>query len=181
MPDGSTKTFFTDSSAFSEWSESFDISNVEEGPIDFTVSAQEFFGDSCSFEKRFIYDTIKPVISFVFPKYNNKVSETVPLQVSVEDAGSFKSGFEPIAFLLKKEVLGHHLEQLMKETMVFIQLTGILFLPKNGSRKLKAIVTDLAGNTAEATQTITVINAFEGAVDVNAAIEQTIAAKEYCS
>ena len=96
------KTFFTDSSAFSEWSESFDLSNVEEGYIDFTISAQEFFGDFCGFEKRFIYDITKPTISFVFPKYNDKVSETVPLQVSVEDVGSFKSGFEPIAFFVKE-------------------------------------------------------------------------------
>ncbi len=178
LPDGSTKTFFEDSSAFSEWSESFDLSNIEEGYIDFTITAQEFFGDACGFEKRFIYDTTKPTISFVFPKYNDNLSETVPLQVRVEDAGSFKSGLEPITFFVKEGSAWTSLGTDDEGENNIYSIDWDSFSAENGSTKLKAVATDLAGNISEATQTITIINAFEGAVDINTAIEQTITAKE---
>jgi len=178
LPDGSTKTFFTDSTPFSEWSDSFDLSTVEEGYIDFTITAKEFFGDSCDFERRFIYDITKPAISFVFPKYNDKVSETVPLQVKVEDVGEFKSGFEPITFFVKEGSSWTSLGTADEGENSVYSINWDSFSTENGSTKLKAVVTDLAGNIVEITQTITVINAFEGAVDINSAIEQTTAAKE---
>ncbi len=178
LPDGSTKTFFTDSDAFSEWSDSFDLSTVEEGYIDFTIVAKEFFGDACDFERRFIYDITNPSINFVSPKYNDRVSETVSLQVKVEDLGEFKSGFEPIEFFVQEGsswiLIGTSDEG---ENGVY-SIDWDSFSAENGSTKLKAVVTDLAGNTVEEKQTITVINAFEGAVDINSAIEQTITAKE---
>jgi len=78
-----------------------DVSSTEEGYIDFGLEASEFFGDECDMEKRYIYDVTNPEINFSFPKYNDKLSGTVPLQASVEDKGSFKSGIKSVTFYLR--------------------------------------------------------------------------------
>ena len=178
LPNGSTKTFFEDSPSFSEWSGSFDLSDVEGGYIDFTIAAKEFFGDNCGFEKRFVFDLISPSIHFISPKYNDRVSETVPLQVEAEDQGSFKSGLEPITFFIKEGSAWSKLGTGEPGENSIYSFDWDSFSVENGTHKLKVVAIDLAGNRTEATQSITVLNAFESVVDINTAIEQTTAARE---
>ncbi len=176
LPDGSTKTFFESASAFTEWNDSIDLSSIEEGYIDFTLAAEEFFGDNCGFEKRFIYDITNPSIHFVFPKYNDRVSETVPFQVEAEDQGSFKSGLEPVTFFIQEGSSWTELGTVDSGENNIYAFNWDSFSAENGSNKIKAVAIDLAGNQVEATQSITVLNAFESVVDTNAAIEQAIIA-----
>lgn len=178
LPDGSEKVFFADADSFGGWNGSLDLSGVKEGYIDFSLAAKEFFGDDCGFEERFIYDVTPPKVKIVSPKYNDRVSEVVPLKVEVEDTGSFKSGLEPPAFFLKAgggwEKLG---DGSAGEGGVY-SFDWDSFSATNGQHELKVVLTDLGGNKSEVTVAVMVLNAFGGVLDMNAAIGQAMEARE---
>jgi hypothetical protein len=178
LPGGEEHTFFEEKEAFTEWSESFDLANVDFGYIDFTLSAQELFGDDCSQEKRFIYDLAKPEASFVFPKYNDKVSETVPFQVGVEDKGTFKSGIDSVKFLIRGGDSWNLIGSGQDSGDGIYTLDWDTFSVENGQQRIKLEVLDKAGNKTDTTLTVTVLNAFESSLDLNQAFEQAVKAKD---
>jgi hypothetical protein len=178
LPDASEHVFFEEAEAFLEWDEDFDLSTIEEGYIDFSLAAEEFFGDDCSQEKQFIYDVTLPEASFVFPKYNDRVSETVPLELGVDDKGSFKSGIQSVTFFEKE---GDNWKQLGsgeegEEGIYTFEWNS--FGVENGQQKIKASVVDMAGNSVEAVQTVNVLNAFDSSLDVNAALKKAFTARK---
>lgn len=178
LPGGSQHVFFEGKDPFLYWNESFSLSAIEEGYIDFDLKAEEFLGDDCSQEKRFIYDVTKPAASFVSPKYNDRVSETVPLEVLVEDKGSFKSGIRSVKFFVKEGTTWTGIGTPEEDENGLYSLQWNSFGVENGQKKLKVEVVDMAGNTTEATQTLYVLNAFESVVDLNAAIQTAFAARQ---
>jgi len=100
LPDGGIYTFFAEQVPFTDWNSEFDLNQTKEGVIQFYLSAKEFFGDNCDQNKEFIYDITSPVIQFASPKYNERVSETVALQVKAFDQGNFKSGIKSVDFFV---------------------------------------------------------------------------------
>jgi len=178
LPDGSTYSFFNDAEAFLEWEESFDLSSIDEGYIDLSLTAKEFFGDDCSQSKQFIFDITKPDLTFTSPKYNDRVSETVPLLVEVDDKGSFKSGVDPIIFSVRDGESWTEIGTVSDATDNVYLLNWDSFTVENGQQRIKAVVVDKGGNQAEATQTLNVLNAFDGAVDLNSALTQTGAGRK---
>ncbi len=178
LPDGSQHVFFEGKEPFLDWNESFSLSAVEEGYIDFGLKAEEFLGDDCGQEKRFIYDVTKTAASFVSPKYNDRVSETVPLEVLVEDKSSFKSGINSVRFFVMEGTTWTDIGTPEEDENGLYSLQWNSFGVENGQKKLKVEVVDMAGNTTEATQTLYVLNAFESVVDLNAAIQAAFAARQ---
>ena len=177
LPDGTERGFFSDSSPFFDWSGSLDLSGVEQGYIDFSLGAEEMFGDDCSQEKRFVYDIVNPTVSFISPKYNTKVSETVPFEAKVVDSGPFKGGIDSVTFFLKNGVNWQQIGSGTEEGNEMYSFDWDSFSAENGQQKIKVEVIDSAGNSAEAVQTLSVLNAFDGEVDLNAALEQTLNTK----
>lgn len=180
LPDGSEKVFFENAEPFAEWQESFGLTGLKQGYIDFNLSATDIessptdiLGQVCSQQKRFVYDLAKPEISFALPKYNDRVSEVIPLQVKVVDAGDFKSGIGSVVFFLKEGSGWKRLGEGEEKSSGVYAFQWSSFSVENGQHKLKAEATDNGGNLVEATQTINVLNAFESAVDLNKAEDQT--------
>jgi len=176
LPDGTLHTFFEAKESFLEWEETFDLSSIGQGYIDFELAAEEFLGDDCGQEKRFVYDVEGPKATFVSPKYNDRVSETVPLKVNVEDIGDFESGINSVEFFVKQDSVWNSLGAGEQDESGVYSLNWDSFAVENGSTKLKVEVVDMAGNLAEAMQTLNVLNAFESALDTNSAINSTIEA-----
>lgn len=178
LPNGSENVFFEATEGFETWSDSFDLGSVDEGYIDFSLTAKEFFGDDCSQEKRFVYDVTGPKISFVTPKYNDKVSEVVVLSVEVLDEGSFKSGIDSVGFFLNESGKWVSLGEGVKGDDSVYGFDWDTFLVENGVQKVKAVATDAGDNSVEAVQSLNVLNSFESALDVNEAIEKASEARE---
>ena len=178
LPGGREQTFFEDKEAFTEWSESLDLADVDFGYIDFTLSAEELFGDDCGEEKRFIYDLTKPEANFVFPKYNDKVSETVPFEVKAADVGSFKSGVDSVKFLLREADSWTGIGPGEDAGDGVYKLDWDSFSVENGQQRIKLEVVDKAGNKVETTITLMVLNAFESSLDLNQAFEQAVKARD---
>lgn len=178
LPDSSEHVFFEEAEAFLDWEENFDLSSIEEGYIDFSLGAEEFFGDDCGQEKQFIYDVTEPEASFVFPKYNDRVSETVPLELSVVDKGSFKSGIQSVTFFEKEGDNWKQLGSGEEGDGGIYTFEWNSFAAENGQQKIKAVVVDMAFNSVEATQTVNVLNAFDSSLDLNAALRKAHAARK---
>ena len=178
LPDGSEKVFFADADPFDSWDGSLDLSGVKEGYIDFSLAAKEFFGDDCGFEARFVYDVTAPGVRFVSPKYNDRVSEVVPLKVEAEDSGSFKSGLEPPVFFLKAGSNWEKLGDGIAGDGGVYSFDWDSFSVENGQQELKVVLTDLGGNKSEVTVAVVVLNAFGSVLDTNAAMEQAMEARE---
>ncbi len=172
LPDGSAYDFFSEKEPFTEWHSEFDLNRTKEGVIRFYLSAKEFFWDNCDQNKEFVYDVTSPTIQFVTPKYNERVSETVSLQVRAADQGDFKSGIKSVDFFVDEnnhwKSIGSGAE---KENDLF-ELRWDSFAVDNGQTKFKAVVVDNANNSAEATHYLFVLNAFQQAVDVNSALTE---------
>lgn len=180
LPDGSEKVFFENAEPFAEWQETFPLEGIAQGYFDFDLHATDIessstdsTGEVCRQQKRFVYDLAKPEISFILPKYNDRVSESVPLQVKVVDAGVFKSGIKSVVFYLKEGAGWKTLGSGEEKSGGVYEFSLNSFSVENGQQKLKAEATDNAGNIAEALQSINVLNAFESAVDLNQAAERT--------
>jgi len=177
LPDGSSHLFFEEKEPFGFWEESFSLSGIGQGYIDFSLAAKEFFGDECGQEKRFIFDTVEPKLSFVSPKYNDRVSETVPLEVRAEDLGDFKSGLQPIEFFHQEGSNWRQLGSAEANEEGIASLEWNSFDVENGQQKIKVTVADNAGNSVESIQTLTVLNAFESALDLNSAFGKALEAR----
>ncbi len=172
LPDGSSHSFFTEKEPFSDWNTEFDLSQTKEGVMTFDLSAKEFLGDDCSQEKEFIYDITNPTVQFVAPKYNDKVSETVVLQVKAFDQGDFKSGIKSVDFFIDENNQWKSIGGGEKKENDLFELQWDSFTVQNGQTKFKAVVVDNANNAVEATHGLFVLNAFQQAVDVNSALAE---------
>lgn len=180
LPDGSKQTFFENASPFTEWQETFSLDGINQGYFDFDLHATDIessildtSGEVCRQQIRFIFDLVKPEITFSSPKYNDKVSETVPFKVKAVDAGEFKSGIKSVAFTLKDGEYWVPIGNGEDKGDGVYELGWDSFSVENGQQKIRAEATDNAGNAVQATQAINVLNAFEGVVDLNKASEQT--------
>ncbi len=178
LPDGSEEFFFQDSDPFTSWSGELDLSGVEEGIISFSLIAREFFGDDCSEEKSFVYDVTSPEASFSFPKYNDRVSEAISLELEVDDRGSFKSGVETVEFFVKDQGSWVRIGAGEEQGGGLFTVSWDTFSVENGKHDLKAEVLDAGGNKAEATTALNVLNAFESGVDLNTAFENALEARK---
>jgi hypothetical protein len=178
LPDGSEKVFFQDSNPFTSWSDELDLSDIEEGIISFSLIAREFFGDDCSQEKSFVFDVTEPEASFSFPKYNDRVSETVSLELAVDDKGSFKSGIESVEFFVKDKGSWLRIGAGEEAGSGLFTADWDTFSVENGKHDLKAEVLDAGGNQAQATTAVNVLNAFESSVDLNTAFENALESRK---
>jgi uncharacterized protein GlcG (DUF336 family) len=172
LPDGSEYSFFDEKEPFTDWNSEFDLSQTKEGVIQFYLSAKEFFGDNCDQNKEFIYDITRPVVQFASPKYNDKVSETVVLQVKAFDQGDFKSGIKSVDFFIDENNQWKSVGAGEKKENDLFELEWDSFTAPNGQTKFKAVAVDNANNTVEATHGLFVLNAFQQAVDVNSALAE---------
>jgi len=178
LPGGEQHKFFEEIDPFSDWSGSLDLSSISQGYIDFSLAAKEFFGDDCSLEKRHIFDVTEPDATFIFPKYNDNVSETVPLQTRAEDKGSFKSGIKSVTYYLKQDGSWSEIGKGEEKEDNIYEFGWDTLRLENGKKELRVVVFDEAENKVEATKVVNVLNAFEGAVDLNSATEQALRARE---
>jgi len=179
LPGGGSQTFFSEKPAFMAWDGELDLADVKEGNIDFNLTAREYITqDNCDQGKRFVYDVTNPVVKFVAPKFNEKVSEIVPLQAEAADPGEFNSGVKDVVFFIKDSGEWRLAGLGGKKEGAIYQLDWNSFSVVNAQQEFKAVVSDNAGNSAEKTHSIVVLNAFSSSVDLNGAIAEAWAKKE---
>ncbi|MBN1941075.1 MAG: hypothetical protein JW772_02735 [Candidatus Diapherotrites archaeon] len=176
-PNKPRETLFSDKSDYNSWQGEIDLAGVSQGEIFVDLKAKEFYGDNCDTNLLFLYDTVLPTIDFIFPKnYREELSETVTLNVQVQDSGDYKSGIGTVEFFYKLTAASAFISLGTPDLNngYYVMDWNTLLLP-NEYYTFKVSASDKAGNTVEAEKPVWIFNTGEIESDVNSLIFEAYA------
>ncbi|MDO8633852.1 MAG: fibronectin type III domain-containing protein [archaeon] len=173
LPGADVNNVFSGISGKNEFSYPFDLSGAPEGRIEVDFGGVDREGDDCVAEKTFYFDTILPVVEWVFPQQRAALKDLVSLKASASDGGQNPSGIEKVEFFLEGESMG---AGALSEGFFALDWNSLGVENKGYDLAVRAF--DFAGNSAEAEVFVTVENTALLEAQANSLISEADSAKQ---